>query len=455
MSNQILALLNLNTTSTSAPQGIIAATQVVRDVATLCTIPKGTAVVIQTLGYYNPNDRGSGLYWYDASDLSSADDGGAVIVANDGGRWKLFHDGTVSVRQYGAVGDGTTDDTAKIQACLNNSAIDSVYFPNGTYVTTAILNVNNTSRIFGDTQLTSSIFMKHTFTGLLYSNVNTYGMVIENLQIKGTGAGTGVRIESTTEITAHMRFLNVRFAILTNGIFSSSAVAYGLFDSTLDKCDFIQCSGVAWTCTGSQNSAVGCTFRACGFGIQLNSSSGGAAGPILQACTFILNSYDIVVGTTTVRPMVIHGCWFEQTANLTVGKVTGGSEVLFNGLHFDKCLFQPGASSLGGGVIDGFNFKGNISFSKCILYKDLFAGATLPAETVGDSNCNVSRESCMIIDGAGTITILKDFTTSDSVNFKRLYDNRKYANDAAAGAAGLTIGDMYYNSTSALLTIKN
>ena len=39
---------------------------------------------------------------------------------------------TVSVKDFGAVGDGVTDDTAAIQAAVN--AANAIYFPAGTYV---------------------------------------------------------------------------------------------------------------------------------------------------------------------------------------------------------------------------------------------------------------------------------------------------------------------------------
>lgn len=49
----------------------------------------------------------------------------------------------VSVKDFGAVGDGTTDDTAAFQAAFNASA--SIYVPSGTYRLTATLTVTNKS----------------------------------------------------------------------------------------------------------------------------------------------------------------------------------------------------------------------------------------------------------------------------------------------------------------------
>jgi len=49
-----------------------------------------------------------------------------------GGTW-------FDVKAYGAVGDGTTDDTAAIQATINAAAGDVTFLPSGTYKITAPL----------------------------------------------------------------------------------------------------------------------------------------------------------------------------------------------------------------------------------------------------------------------------------------------------------------------------
>lgn len=70
-------------------------------------------------GYYASGDGGGGQYWMDASDTTSVDDGGSVIVADDGARWKLISTSVVSVRQFGAKGDNATDDSAAFQKWLD------------------------------------------------------------------------------------------------------------------------------------------------------------------------------------------------------------------------------------------------------------------------------------------------------------------------------------------------
>jgi hypothetical protein len=96
--------------------------KVVASVAALRALPKGGSGNALVLGYSNLNDGGGGEYYCDAADLTSVDNGGTIIVAADGGRWKLIWDGLLTPEAFGTKGDGTTDDTAAINACLAAAA---------------------------------------------------------------------------------------------------------------------------------------------------------------------------------------------------------------------------------------------------------------------------------------------------------------------------------------------
>jgi hypothetical protein len=70
-------------------------------------------------GYRTASDGGGGAYAVDASDTSSADNGGSVIVATDGARWKLQFKSSVDVMQFGADPTGATDSSAAFQSAAN------------------------------------------------------------------------------------------------------------------------------------------------------------------------------------------------------------------------------------------------------------------------------------------------------------------------------------------------
>ena len=102
---------------------------------------------------------------------------------------------TVSVKAYGATGDGVTDDTAAIQAAC--TAANGVFFPNGTYKITAPITLKSNNMVYGE-GASSVILYDGTATsqGALYANsgsASTYveNLVVQNLKIVGTVATAG------------------------------------------------------------------------------------------------------------------------------------------------------------------------------------------------------------------------------------------------------------------------
>lgn len=83
------------------------AARVASSIAELRTFKKTNNQLARTKGYYAPGDGGLGEYRLDLADTTSVDNGGTVIIASDGGCWKLQHNGHVSIKQFGAKSDGT------------------------------------------------------------------------------------------------------------------------------------------------------------------------------------------------------------------------------------------------------------------------------------------------------------------------------------------------------------
>lgn len=118
---------------------LTSATAVIQSIAALKAVDKNTVKNAIVQGYYARGDGGGGNYYLDATDTTTPDNGGTVIVATDGGRWKLIWSGQLSVRQFGAKGDNATNDQVAIQAAINVIAAaaipgGTVYFPPGKYV---------------------------------------------------------------------------------------------------------------------------------------------------------------------------------------------------------------------------------------------------------------------------------------------------------------------------------
>ena len=159
---------------------------------------RATAVLateaVHLQGYYNPGDGGEGIFYCDTLDTTSADNGGTLILdgASPPQRWRRYTQGQpLSVKWFGAVGDGVTVDTPGIQRAIDvaQGFGGTVWFPAGQYRTSATLTIsaqvtllgsgNNT--INGPTRLLPTGFRGDA---IFISEVN-HGVTIRHLAIGG------------------------------------------------------------------------------------------------------------------------------------------------------------------------------------------------------------------------------------------------------------------------------
>jgi Pectate lyase superfamily protein len=82
-------------------------------------------------------DGGGGNFYWDAA-ASELDNGGTVLLPDSNpatGRWKRLVKGNLSVKWFGAKGNGMCNDSKAIQATVNAG---DIFFPPGTYLVDAI-----------------------------------------------------------------------------------------------------------------------------------------------------------------------------------------------------------------------------------------------------------------------------------------------------------------------------
>ena len=99
---------------------------------------------------------------------------------------------TVSVTDFGAVGNGVTDDTAAIQAAINSGAVE-IYFPNGTYLVSSIL-ISAACKLYGPSTL-----QKNTVTGTSIFKIQSNDVEIDGLTFNGASVDTLIPSTSFTD----------------------------------------------------------------------------------------------------------------------------------------------------------------------------------------------------------------------------------------------------------------
>lgn len=91
---------------------------------------------------------GGGLFYYDDTDITSLDDNGIIIVTNSGKRWKrVLKENNINLQFFGAIGNGSTNDTVAWQKACSKIDNNILYIPKGTYIINNTATVTNPGRI--------------------------------------------------------------------------------------------------------------------------------------------------------------------------------------------------------------------------------------------------------------------------------------------------------------------
>jgi len=239
----------------------------------------------------------------------------------------------VNVLDFGAVGDGVTDDTAAIQAALNAAPVlgGKIIFPVGTYkvTSTLILPSKSSSRlkpiyICGDS---SSIAPENCGSVIIFTGTNiplfqgrgvtgtdvTRGILgFRDIQLYG-GYTTGTSSTNTsTAINLYdptgLQMKNV----LIDGFKYGLKIEGYFYYSRIDYCRFRSCDYGVYITSGYVN---GTSFTNCSFStfdtnaMYFNGAIGEAA--FISQCWFENAASDQIFISSTARKIVVRDCYFE------------------------------------------------------------------------------------------------------------------------------------------------
>jgi hypothetical protein len=91
---------------------------------------------------------------------------------------RMIQGSYVNVVDYGATGDGATDDTAALQAAITASAGNALVIPDGNYLVSSTITLSGCTIIGYGAKITSTVANDNTLYGNT-SNIKIYGLEIE------------------------------------------------------------------------------------------------------------------------------------------------------------------------------------------------------------------------------------------------------------------------------------
>lgn len=227
-------------------------------------------------GYYVEGDGGGGTYYYDAADVTSVDNGGTIIVAVDGARWKLQHSGRVSLKQFGALGNDLSSDATTNATAIQN-AFDSgvpLYIPAGTYqlaltrnitleagATVCSLFLRDKLNLLGDGMGRSIFKLRDNestdaspkFFNLMASNQALTYVLIKGMTFDINGANNKISPNRGTNV---FNPYNCAAFMVSGSVATGGADARVSFSKILD-CEFINTPGVTQVAFGQRFSHAG------------------------------------------------------------------------------------------------------------------------------------------------------------------------------------------------------
>jgi hypothetical protein len=332
----------------------------------------------------------------------------------------------IDVRDYGAVGNGTTDDTAAVQAAITaaySTGKRAVYFPPGTYwfaLASASLDPGIGPIDFFGAGMGASVLKYDEGTSATFgaaghkclfkntANTTKYGITFRDMGFRGTLFDVGGRLNT-----------------------GGPAIALDWYDNiTLDHCRVSYTAHIATQCEAVRSvNVTGCEFHACIRDMCRFRSSFNVTitGNTFRHCVddpIALHQAGYIQGDGKVREgITVTGNTFEDTHRLCI---LGGRNVVVSGNTMRRSHGFWISSDGPGGESPNATFA--IKVSDNIIEDTLDTVYTPILVTSADARGTAESGGSTFVPGAGT---LQPYAYRDN--------NQDTAADALAVPAGLTI----------------
>ena len=304
----------------------------------------------------------------------------------------------LSVKDFGAIGDGTTDDTAAIQSAANVGG--RIFFPRGTYKLTGVVTLSVGAILFGEgegTEILQSSTTLDAFNITATGQVGFYDLAI--FQAASSTNGSAIRV-SGTGVTQTDR-VNVNNVFFRDNFYGITVV---------------QCAEIK---------IIGCEFKNCQSRSinHLDSIAGGAK---------IIGNHIATGFAGTLTAIYV-----EKPAGLCIaGNSIGGHQ---RGIHF--AVSHSGAStvSITGNIIED-------QTNECIYFNQAVAAKTLGSVVISSNEMANPGVAGFSLDTTGTwaenISIIGN-TIANAPDGILLSGGRKImisGNQIDGGTRGINVG---------------
>lgn len=226
---------------------------------------------------------------------------------------------TINVKEYGAKGDGETDDTEAIRAAID-AGLD-IYFPAGRYIVTETIVIPAYRHIHGEGA--NQTVIEHRGYGYLFDVQTVYNnrAIIERMSLVGHDENKCIKCSRGTAWGASMvlrdfnisnfaleviRFESAYGSVVENGVISSmGAIVYTTFDGTLTETNFCNGNTVRNVYRGSfSENTIPVLYKL--FNVRDLTFDRCA----MEGATVAIK------GESKTHNIVCRGCWFERLANV-------------------------------------------------------------------------------------------------------------------------------------------
>lgn len=262
----------------------------------------------------------------------------------------------ISVKDFGAVGDGTTDDTTAVQNALTAAAGRRLFFPNGTYLVTADLSVSEDYTILEGEGAGSVIKLSgcKIHYDAITKATHIFGCDIHNLKIQRTGtAGPAIHMEGQNTMgIARWNMSGVHITSTGSGMQLEAAWIW-----TMTACVISDCGthGIDIVVAADGNSSVN-AGRLLGCEIQGNTEWGirseGHNGLGIIGTSIEGNDVGGIMLTNNCRSTACLGAYFElngtpaSSRDIMAGDTTySGTKTTGYGLSMVGCTFFDGSGA--------------------------------------------------------------------------------------------------------------